>query len=198
MSYSINNTNIKKRSNFNNPNDTTNYGSNLSGNPKRDTRFGSYSRQASIIITDGAIVNAGQPDIPLTAEEIAADFQASGIWVGITKPREGEEEGFVPSFYTTIKLGYFPDAPEDRQPKVYLVTPGEDPLLLTEDTVGLVDTLADNGQIAYIDLDLNKSRNRKTGKYSLYINNMYVVKKTSYDPHYDKYHQKPTGGESAE
>ena len=206
MSYAINSTNFMTWRDPNNRNDRTNYAANLSGNPKRDNKFGSYSRQASIIISDGAIVNPGQVSVPMTAEQIAEDFQASGIWVGITKPPRitnefgdvvEESEGFVPTYYTRVKLNYNTDFSEDRQPKVYLVTPGSEPILLDEESVGVIDQLADAGEIDYIDLDVNKSTNRKTGKCSLYIQHMYVVKRGSYDPNYDKYHQKPADHEKA-
>lgn len=172
MNYTIKETSFMTWRDRNNPNDYTNYAVNFSGNPNRDNKFHSYTRKAKIIIP----------------EELAEEFQSYGIWVGLTRPKEGEEEGFTPTYYTEVKLNYNPNFAEDRQPKVYIVEPGCEPTLLNEDSVVNVDILADSGAIEYVDIDVRRSYSKVREKWSLYVDTMYVVKRNeNRDPFRDKY-----------
>ena len=78
------------------------FDTNFAGDPKKD-RFGSDERKANLVI----------PDIDLARELIDDGFN-----VRLTKPRVGEEEGFVPRYFVKVKLNYKSTWP----PKVYLVT----------------------------------------------------------------------------
>lgn len=190
MVYKIEETSFMTWRDNNNPNDRTNYAVNFSGNPKRDNRWHSYARSASIIIP----------------ENLAEELTSYGIWVGMTKPPKvrnaqdelvEEVEGFTPTYYTKVNLSYNPDFPEDDQPKVYLVTPGTPAMLLTEDNVSIVDQLADANKIEYIDADIKRSYSKKREKWSLYIDVMYVVQKNDQrDSFRDKYQtQQPSNQE---
>ena len=64
------------------------YDTNFPGDPKRD-RFGNDQRKANLVI----------PDI-----EQARRLIDEGYNVKLTKPREGEEEGFIPDTMWSSKL----------------------------------------------------------------------------------------------
>ena len=105
---SIENTNFIWRTNF-------------SGDPERDS-FGNDSRQANIIIPDRGM---------------ALDMLDAGFNVKSTKPKPGEEEGFEPTYFVSIKVNY--DA--RRAPKIYLVSGDADPVLLDEDSIDILDAV---------------------------------------------------------
>ena len=63
---------------------------NFSGDPERDS-FGSTARKANIIIPD---------------EELALSLRDEGFNVKQTKPREGEEEDYIPKYFVSISLNY--------------------------------------------------------------------------------------------
>ena len=181
MVYKIEETSFMTWRDANNPNDRTNYAVNFSGNPKRDNKWHSYARKASIIIP----------------ENLAEELTSYGIWVGMTKPPKvknaqgelvEEVEGFTPTYYTSVNLNYNPDFRDEDQPKVYLVVPGTPAMPLNEDSVGIVDQLADAGKIEYVDIDVKRSYSKKREKWSLYVDVMYVVQKNDQrDSFKDKY-----------
>ena len=92
---------------------------NFSGDPDRDT-YGSTQRKGNIII----------PDI-----EQASCLIDEGFNVKLTKPRPGEEEGFVPSYYVAIKVNYDTEWP----PKIFLMTDSEKGVLLDSESVKSID-----------------------------------------------------------
>ena len=110
-------------------NSTFIFDTNLSGDPKRD-RFNSDQRKANLVIPD---------------EEQAQRLLDDGFNVKITKPREGEEEGFVPRYYVSVKLNYESSWP----PKVYLVRDGDDGVLLDADSICSVDDMWMSGLMPY-------------------------------------------------
>lgn len=64
------------------------YKTNFSGDPDRDT-YGNTQRKGNLII----------PDI-----EQARRLIDEGFNVKLTKPKPGEEEGFIPRYYVAIKV----------------------------------------------------------------------------------------------
>lgn len=172
MIYPVENTNFMTWRDQFNPNDHTNYAVNFSGNPKRDNRHGSYVRKAAVIIP----------------ENLAEEFRAYGLWVGMTKPPEKEEEGYTPTYYTWVKLSYNPDFREEDQPRVFIVTPGAPAMLLKEDSVSIIDELADGKKIESVDIDIKRSFNKKSQQWNLFVDVMYVNKKNDQrDSFKDKY-----------
>lgn len=131
---------------------------NFAGDPNED-RFRSTKRRGNIII----------PDI-----EMAQALLDAGFKVKATKPRPGEEEEFVPTFYVSVTLNY--DTP--WPPEVYLVSPGAAPVLLDADSVGVVD----KAYVLRVRVALNPYENPTTGIKSLYIRTMYVEQDVGNDP----------------
>lgn len=136
---------------------------NFSGDPERDS-FGSDARQASIIIPD-----------PVLAEEMIAE----GYNVKVTKPREGEEEGFEPRYYIAIKVNFDSFNP----PRIYLVSGDADPLLLDEESIDILDRC----QVLNVNATLNPYENPRTGRKSLYVRTMYVEQDIEDDPFAQRY-----------
>lgn len=130
---------------------------NFAGDPAED-RFGSNKRRGNIIIPD---------------PEMAADLFNRGFKVKATKPRPGEEEDFVPTYYISVMLNY--DSP--WPPEVYLVS-GGNPVALDADSVGVVDKC----YVLRVRVALNPYENPKTGIKSMYIRTMYVEQDVADDP----------------
>ena len=130
---------------------------NFAGDPAED-RFGSNKRRGNIIIPD---------------PEMAADLFNRGFKVKATKPRPGEEEDFVPTYYISVMLNY--DSP--WPPEVYLVS-GGNPVALDEESVGVVDKC----YVLRVRVALNPYENPKTGIKSMYIRTMYVEQDVADDP----------------
>lgn len=136
---------------------------NFSGDPERDN-FGSDARQANIIIPD-----------PALAEELLAE----GYNVKQTKPREGEEEGFEPRYFISIKVNFDSFNP----PRIYLVSGDADPLLLDEESIDIIDRC----QVLNVNATLNPYENPRTGRKSLYVRTMYVEQDIEDDPFAQRY-----------
>lgn len=134
---------------------------NFSGDPKRD-RFGSDQRKANLII----------PDINQARQLIDEGFN-----VRLTKPKEGEEEGFVPKYFISVKLNYDSQWP----PRVYLVTEENGGVLLDSESVCCIDDM-------WVE-SVNAVLNRYSGPNgkSLYVKSMEVFQKTDDDPIMSKY-----------
>lgn len=131
------------------------FDTNFSGDPRRD-RFGSTQRKGSIVI----------PDI-----EQARRLIDEGYTVKLTRPKEGEEEGFVPKYFVQIKINYDSQWP----PRVYLITDSGE-TLLNADTIGNVDDI----WVDKVNVVLNKYES-VNGK-SLWIKSMEVFQKVDEDP----------------
>ncbi len=104
------------------------YMTNFSGDPARAGKYPSKSKVGHIII----------PDIKQARELIDAGFN-----VKMTKPKEGEEEGFIPKYYVKINARYRKANGDLMKypPRVYLVSGDNPPLLLDEDTINQVDVI---------------------------------------------------------
>lgn len=137
------------------------FDTNFAGDPKRD-RFGSDERKANLVI----------PDIDLARELIDEGFN-----VRVTKPRVGEEEGFIPRYFVKVKLNYDSKWP----PKVYLVTDEDNSVLLDGESVACLDDI-------WVDR-VNAVLNRYEGPNgkSLYVKSMEVYQKFYDDPISAKY-----------
>ena len=140
------------------------FDTNFAGDPKKD-RFGSDERKANLVI----------PDIDLARELIDDGFN-----VRLTKPRVGEEEGFVPRYFVKVKLNYKSTWP----PKVYLVTDDDRSVLLDEESVACLDDI-------WVDR-VNAVLNRYEGPNgkSLYVKSMEVYQKVDDDPISAKYRRR--------
>lgn len=140
------------------------FDTNFTGDPKKD-RFGSDERKANLVI----------PDIDLARELIDDGFN-----VRLTKPRVGEEEGFVPRYFVKVKLNYKSTWP----PKVYLVTDEDKSVLLDEESVACLDDI-------WVDR-VNAVLNRYEGPNgkSLYVKSMEVYQKVDDDPISAKYRRR--------
>jgi hypothetical protein len=137
------------------------FNTNFSGDPDRD-KYGSSERKANLII----------PDINMARQLIDEGFN-----VKMTKPREGDEEGFVPTYYIVIKLAYRNRNGEPKQwpPKVLLVV--EDSVTeLDEESVSCIDY----AWIDKVNVVLNKYESDR-GK-SLYIKTLEVFQRVEDDP----------------
>lgn len=139
---------------------------NFSGDPDRDT-YGSDARRANVII----------PDI-----EQAQYLIDQGFNVKVTKPREGEEDGFVPEYFVAIGVNYDSNWP----PKIYLVSGDADPVLLDEESISSLDMC----QVQNVNVVLNPYQNQKTGRKSLYVRTMYVEQDINDDPFASRYRRR--------
>lgn len=131
---------------------------NFAGDPNED-RFRSTKRRGNIII----------PDL-----EMAQALLDAGFKVKATKPKPGEEEDFVPTFYISVTLNYNSFSP----PEVYLVSPGAAPVLLNEESVGVID----KAYVLRVRVALNPYENPTTGIKSMYVRTMYVEQDVGNDP----------------
>lgn len=139
------------------------YRTNFSGDPTRDT-FGSDARKANIII----------PDHMQARELIDAGFN-----VRATKPKPGEEEDFVPTYFVSINVNYDTDWP----PKIYLVSGNAKPVELNEETIDILDKC----YVLNVNAVLNPYVNKRTGKSSLYVRTLYVEQDIEDDPFAHRY-----------
>ena len=134
---------------------------NFSGDPKRD-RFGNNQRKANLVIS-----NIDQ----------ARQLIDEGYNVRMTKAREGEEEGFIPRYFVSVKLNYDSKWP----PKVYLVTEDNGGVLLDSESVCCIDDM----WVESVNAVLNPYEG-PNGK-SLYVKSMEVFQKLDDDPITSKY-----------
>jgi len=136
---------------------------NFSGDPAKD-KYKSTTRRGNLIIP---------------SEEQAQEMIEAGYNVKVTQPREGEEEGFVPTYFTPVIIGY---ANPRRRPKVYLVTNGV-PTELTEDTVGTLDDV----YVLNVNATLNPRYNPDRDSWTLYVSQLYVEQDVDDDPWAGRY-----------
>lgn len=139
------------------------YSTNFSGDPKRD-RFGSSERKGNLIIPD---------------PEQARELIDAGFNVKRTEPRPGEEDGFVPTYYVTVKANYDTNWP----PKIYFVSGKSEPRLLDEDSLLTIDTC----RVRNVNAVLNPYHNPNTHRGSLYVRTMYVEQDIESDPFASRY-----------
>lgn len=145
------------------------FSTNFSGDPNRD-KYGSPERKANLVI----------PDI-----NIARQLIDEGFNVKMTKPREGEEEDFTPTYYVVVKLAYRNRNGDPKQwpPKVLFVV-DDKCTELTEESVSCIDY----AWIERVNVVLNKYESER-GK-SLYIKTMEVFQRVEDDPILARYNNK--------
>ena len=142
------------------------YRTNFAGAP--DEKYASTTRYGNIIIPD---------------PEIAEELVDEGYAVKETRPKQGEEEGFVPQFYVKAILNYDSEVAKNKPPKVYLVEHNFEPELLGPDNVGLIDEI----YVLNVKATLEKSYSKRYDKKLLYVKVMYVEHDMLDDPWADGY-----------
>lgn len=147
------------------------YTTNFSGDPKRDS-FGDSRRKANIIIPD---------------EARAKELLKMGFKVKNTKPRKDDPnpEAFVPEYYVMVQTKYRKrdGEPVKYPPNIYLVVPGNEPVALTEETVGCLDNI----MVKNVNVVLNPRQDENGEEYSLYVRTMYVEQDMDDDPYAARY-----------
>ncbi|MCI7791495.1 MAG: hypothetical protein MR531_12105 [Lachnospiraceae bacterium] len=133
----------------------------FSGDPNLD-KFRSTQRYANLVI----------PDINLARQMIDM-----GCNVKLTRPKEGEEEGFEPRYFVRVVVNYESEWP----PKVYLVSGDADPVMMNGDTIGMLDKM----WIKNVNVQLNL--HPWTDGISLYVKTMYVEQSLEDDPFAARY-----------
>lgn len=133
------------------------YKTNFSGDPTRD-KYGDTHRKGNLII----------PDIDLARQLIDEGFN-----VKLTKPKPGEEEGFIPRYYVAVKLNYDSKWP----PQVYLMTgENDDGIPLDAESIDNVDYM----WVENVNAVLNKYKGENGN--SLWVRSMEVYQKMDDDP----------------
>lgn len=139
---------------------------NFAGDPNADS-YGSRTRKGNIIIP----------------EHIAQELLDRGVKVRSTRPRPGEEEGFVPRYYVSIIVNYDSEVAQSRPPRVYLVNERNVPVLLDASTIGDIDHV----YVMNVRVVLEVSFNRRYNKTLLYVRTMYVEQDVDVDPYASQY-----------
>lgn len=140
----------------------------FSGDPNLD-KFRSTQRYANLVI----------PDINLARQMIDM-----GCNVKLTRPKEGEEEGFEPKYFVRVVVNYESEWP----PKVYLVSGDAEPVMMNGDTIGMLDKM----WIKNVNVQLNL--HPWTDGISLYVKTMYVEQSLEDDPFAARYMNRETYG----
>ena len=139
------------------------YRTNFAGDPNRD-KYKSTTRRGNLIIP---------------TEEQAIEMQEAGYRVKTTIPREGEEEGFVPTYFVPIIIGY---AHPKRKPRIFLVTNGV-PNELDEEQVHMLDEV----YVLNVNATLHPNYNPERDTWTLYVQTMYVEQDVADDPWASRY-----------
>lgn len=144
---------------------------NFAGDPTKD-RFADARRKANLLIPD---------------PEQAKDLIKAGFKVRETRPRPDDDPNdFVPEFFVTVLLKYRnrKNEPVKYPPKVYLVSGGNEPVLLDEDSVACIDQM----RIRNVNVILNPYEYDPVNNgMSLYIRTMYVEQDLDDDPYAARY-----------
>lgn len=153
---------------------------NFSGIPDPNSMYPSSDRVGNVVIP---------PDM-------VKIFEDAGCNVRATKPREGEEEGFQPTYFVKAKLSYRDKygelKPEKLQPVVKLYRAlNEVPVLLDEESVATIDEI----DIKNISVRLSMWV-RPNGGCSLYIRNLSVLQDIDDDP-FASFYGEPNVAEEA-
>ena len=135
---------------------------NFEGNPDNDTKYHSKTRKGNILIP----------------ADLAKELADDGYNVKVTRPKEGEEEGFIPKYFVSITLNYDSELAQDRPPKVYLVSGNAKPRLLDRDTVKIIDNI----YVTNVNVTLEKTYLKSYDRKVLYIRTMYVQQDVDDDP----------------
>ena len=138
---------------------------NFAGLP--DEKYGSKTRFANILIP----------------EELAEELREEGYTIGETRPREGEEAGFVPKYFTRCIVNYDSDYAKANPPKIYLVETGKEPELLSKDNVGMIDNI----YVLNVNATLEKGYLKRYERPVIYVKVMYVEHDENDDPWSETY-----------
>lgn len=133
---------------------------NFDGDPKRD-KFGSDKRCANIVVP----------------EELALLLIDEGINVRSTMPKDDDD--FDRTYFVKATVNYESKFP----PRVYLVSGNNEPELLNEENVGLIDSM----YVLNVNAILSKYYNPKIDKTSLYVRTLYVEQELNSDPFASRY-----------
>ena len=134
---------------------------NFSGDPERD-RYGSSVRKGNLVIPD-----------PMQARELID----AGFNVKMTKPREGEEEDFVPTYYVSVIVNFDSNWP----PNIYLVNERGEARPLDDETISTIDKI----RVKNVNAILNPHK-WKDG-FTMYVKTMYVEQSLEDDPFASRY-----------
>lgn len=143
------------------------YRTNFAGDPSKD-KYGNGARRGNIIIP---------------TQEQAEKIKELGIAVKETKPRDGEEAGFVPTYYMPVIINYTSESGRNRPPKVYLVSGNYGPVLLDEESVGQIDYI----YVVGVDATIEIAYLPKYDRHAAYVRTMYVRQDVDEDPFATKY-----------
>lgn len=144
---------------------------NLAGDPTKD-RYADSRRKATLMI----------PDL-----EQAKDLIKAGFKVRETRPRENDDpREFQPEYFVTVLLKYRDKTgrPVKYPPKVYLVSGDNEPVLLDEESVEMIDTI----RVKNVNVILNPYEHDPVNHgMNLYIRTMYVEQDLDDDPYAARY-----------
>ena len=147
---------------------------NFSGDPKRDN-WGDPRRKVEMIVP---------------SEEQAKALTKAGIKVRQTKPGKYDDpETFVPEYHVTVLVQFRKrdGNPVKYPPAVYLVTPGCEPVKMTEETIGCLDDIrVKNVNCIATIRDYVDQRTGEPGR-NLQTRTMYVEQDMDDDPYAERY-----------
>ena len=143
------------------------YRTNFAGDPAND-KYGSSTRRGNIVIP---------------TQEQADELVEMGCNVKQTQPRDGEEEGFEPTYYISAIINYDSDLAKERPPKIYLVSGNEPPRLLDRDSVGAIDKV----YVVNVNATLEICHSKRYDRELAYVPVMYVEQDVADDPFAERY-----------
>ena len=143
------------------------YRTNFAGDPTQD-KYGSSTRRGNIVIP---------------TQEQADELLEMGVNVKQTAPRDGEEEGFEPTYFMSVIVNYDSDLAQERPPKIYLVSGNEPPRLLDRETVGAIDKV----YVVNVNATIEISHSKRYDKTLAYVQVMYVEQDVADDPFAERY-----------
>lgn len=144
---------------------------NFSGDPSKE-RFGDARRKANLLIPD---------------KQQAKDMAIAGFKIRETRPRPDDDpDTFEPEYFVPVickyrdKLGN----PVKYPPKVYLVSGDNEPVLLDEESVGMIDNI----RVKNVNVILNQYEwDPANHQVNLYVRTMYVEQDLDDDPYAARY-----------
>ena len=140
------------------------FATNFEGSPDKG-RYHSTTRKGNVIIPD---------------EETARQMMDYGINVKQTRPPEGEEEGFVPTYFVSVIINF--DCPNRFKPRIYIVSGNSERVRLDEESVGQIDDM----WVKNVNVTLAPNEYEE-GRFSLYVRTMYVEQSIDDDPFAERY-----------
>ena len=152
--------------------DNTNFifDTNFSGDPARD-KYHDSRRKAKILLPN---------------KETAERLRDMQIKVYETKPGKNDDpDTFEPEYFVAAqaKFYYIDGTPVKEPPRIYLVNGNNEPVLLSEDALGLIDNI----HVSNVNTVLNPGKLGDNGTRPLYIKVMYVEQDITADPYAEYY-----------